>query len=59
MNENEFEYDGKKYIANEDGYCLDCAFYNRKPHCSEVTPSCLASERKDGVPVNFIEVKYE
>lgn len=65
MNENEFQFNGKTYIAVDGkagfpGYvlCRRCAFL--KEFCyklvrSEKIPACLASYRKDNRDVYFVE----
>ena len=48
-NENEFELNGKKYVAIEEGKldnCLGCAFYTDPDGCF-FSPACSASFRTD------------
>ena len=52
MNENEFELDGKVYVAVEDSNCDGCAF--SAVTCSP-TPPCHNEDRKDNKSVIFVE----
>lgn len=60
MNENEFEYEGKKMIAREaapEARCKGCFFFT-DDYCkgiSGVIPNCSACSRQDGRSVIFIE----
>ena len=59
MDENEFEYNGKIYVAERhcedimDSYCEDCSLEGEL--CKEIDPPCLAQERADGLHVIFVE----
>ena len=59
MGENEFEYNGKIYVATchcediMDSYCNDCSLKGYL--CAEIDPPCLARERVDGMHVIFVE----
>lgn len=55
INENEFLFSGKTYVAVEKNFCKGCAFW-----CSELQkrgeiPHCGAQYRKDGRDVIFVE----
>ena len=55
-NENEFELNGKRYIAvNTTGTCEGCAFDGDELNCAR-TPSCSTARRSDGRNVIFVEV---
>lgn len=60
MNENEFEFEGKKYQAIDDcgNLCDGCAFHNKEA-CGEsyyhAVPKCDDSDRDDGRSVIFVE----
>lgn len=56
MNENEFELDGKVYVAVvADGKsCSGCALKFRPCYSTEY-PYCIGSDRKDGRDVIFVE----
>lgn len=68
MNENEFEYDGKTYIAVEDTglkseACKNCVFFDLLRCClmlrvRGIIPNCLNGVRNDGRDVHFVE-KYK
>lgn len=66
MNENEFEYNGKKYVAVEDNafeICENCAFKTESPlrlGCGMLQrrmkiPPCSPLDRKDRRNVHFVE----
>lgn len=56
MNENEFEWHGKKYIAKEiDCKCRECALYHNTFDCYH-SPPCAPDQRKDRRNVIFVEV---
>jgi len=60
MNENEFEYGGKKYkssFATEN--CNGCAFCKFDCFSSIKIPGCSGKSRIDGIDVIFVEVKHE
>lgn len=66
MNENEFEYCGKRYVAISGLNCGDCAMWDADEcMCNAVSsrdfifPSCNNSQRKDGRDVIFMEVQDE
>jgi len=61
MNENEFEYDGKRYKASECiNYCQGCAFNDGYCYLvSLVIPPCAKDKRSDREDVIFIEVQCE
>lgn len=55
MDENEFEFEGKSYVAVEQDkypFCSGCAF--EFCGCSRV-PECVRSKRADNVNVIFVE----
>lgn len=55
MNENEFELDGKIYVAMEQDsfpFCEGCAF-DALP-CGHL-PECTLNKRRDGINVIFVE----
>lgn len=58
MNENEFEYEGITYVAEEQDEitCNGCAFKGDR-HCPDYYgfPSCVANLREDGRYVVFVE----
>jgi len=56
MNENEFELDGKVYVANhEEGLsCSSCVFLEY-PCYSWKVPPCSGADRFDGKTVIFME----
>lgn len=60
MNENEFEFNGKTYVAVEDEspLCSGCAFFEY--HCIRLQtfgkiPRCTVIDREDGRLVKFFE----
>lgn len=60
INENEFEYNGKKYVEVEEktDICDDCAF--SKIDCGKLQrlgkiPECCAFARDDLMDVRFVE----
>lgn len=55
MNENEFEFSGKVYVAEpmEDAYCMRCAFYELHEAC--ISSICLASQRSDKTQMIYKE----
>nr|DAL71794.1 MAG TPA: hypothetical protein [Caudoviricetes sp.] len=55
MNENEFELNGKMYVAvDTTGTCEGCAFEGDKTGCDS-TPSC-SPRRSDGRNVIYVEI---
>lgn len=55
MNENEFELNGKRYVAvSGKGDCLGCAFYDNPLDCYH-SPPCAQDKRDDGRDVIFVE----
>jgi hypothetical protein len=62
-NENEFEFEGKTYVAVDDkGSCKECSFYSDQELRSclalshlEIIPRCYPYARKDRRDVNFKE----
>lgn len=64
MNENEFEYNGRKFKTTEielcNFSCEGCSF--SKTHCfnlagKKLIPGCMGFERKDKKDVIFVEVE--
>lgn len=56
MSENDFELNGKRYIAvNTTSTCEGCAFDGDEPNCAHA-PSCSTARRPDGRNVIFVEV---
>lgn len=57
MSENEFELDGKVYVA-VDGHrysCVSCAFSDYQCYSRRTIPGCISKERKDKRNVIFVE----
>jgi len=57
MNENEFEYEGQRYLAvecDDERTCVKCDLLNIP---CVAHPPCTAGLRQDGRNVNFEEVK--
>lgn len=56
MDENEFEFEGKVYVAMEhtesDIYCVGCDLY---PNCFSEVAKCTPDERSDFRNVIFVE----
>jgi len=59
MDENEFEFDGNKYVAKESsGKCDGCSFNGDGGDCeawSDEIPRCAKVSRMDGRDVIFVE----
>lgn len=62
MNENEFQFRGKTYVAvrdDDDSGCDKCAFAFdiacATLHLREEFPPCIAQIREDGKNVHFVE----
>lgn len=53
MNENEFEYNGKMYVAERGVDCTTCAM-DAEDTCY-AAPQCTPAERKDNRDVIFVE----
>jgi len=59
MNENEFEYEGKAFIAvDSDAGCYGC-YFEQKDCCGlqddRIIPNCFGSRRQDKTEVMFTE----
>lgn len=54
MNENEFELNGKRYVAASRRRCSGCAFFDEDFNC-DMIPSCESERRSDGRNVIFVE----
>lgn len=52
--ENEFELNGKKYVAVPHRVCGGCAFYDNRDDC-QYAPACASERRSDGRNVIFVE----
>lgn len=52
--ENEFELNGKRYIAASRRRCSGCAFFDEDFNC-DMIPSCESERRSDGRNVIFVE----
>lgn len=58
MNKNEFEHDGKVYVAVKSGYGCDGYQLFSSPNCIDIgeeMPSCIGENRSDGEFVIFLE----
>lgn len=55
MNENEFEWHGKKYVAASRRRCSGCAFFDEDFNC-DMIPSCESERRSDGRNVIYVEL---
>lgn len=55
MNENEFEWHGKKYVAASRRRCSGCAFFDEDFNC-DMIPSCESEKRFDGRNVIYVEL---
>lgn len=58
MNENEFEYKGKTYVAKimATSLCSGCAFHDKDDEfCRNLPVSCMPKLRSDGELVIFKE----
>lgn len=53
--ENEFEWNGKRYAATLRGRCNGCAFFDEDFNC-DMLPSCESERRSDGKDVIFVEM---
>lgn len=54
MNENEFEMNGRRYVAAPGKRCSRCAFFDEDFNC-DMAPPCESERRSDGKNVIFIE----
>ena len=54
-NENEFELNGKRYVAVSPKGCYGCAFFDDLDGCLHALP-CSSTNRSDGRNVIYVEV---
>lgn len=58
MNQNEFQFNGKTYVAIENNggsTCMGCAFSRLDCYNIKSIPPCLSQIREDGSCVHFVE----